>query len=161
MESKPLPSQEWLNELFVYSIVTGQLWRRSTGTVVGWPEKTNGPLRVGVAGRNLLVHRVIWKMVTGEDVDLIDHSDGCRVANQWLNLRPADKSKNMANSKLSSKNTSGFKNVFWSKQKSKWMVQITVQGQQIHCGFFPSLAAAAAAAEKAREEHFGEFARAA
>lgn len=63
---------------------------------------------------NLMVHRVIWFLVKGEDPAnfLIDHIDGDRTNNNINNLRKVTTFENSRNSKMRVDNASGIKGVF-------------------------------------------------
>ena len=66
---------------------------------------TIGRFKSGLAYRLVVVdrvlfleHRIIWKIVTGEDPgDEIDHEDGDGLNNKWDNLRQATHAQNMHN----------------------------------------------------------------
>lgn len=180
--ANPLPSVEYLRECFDYDPDTGILrWRvrpvshfkggnknpvksvckrwnafyagKPTGSPTG-----EGHLRVYLDNVNLLVHRVVWKLQTGRDPEMIDHinRDGCD--NRWANLREATHSQNEANKAARSR--SGFKGVF--RHRVRWRAKIRVPnesgtglGRMTHIGMFDTPEEAYdAAALKA----FGEFA---
>lgn len=135
---KPLPSLDRLNELFVYDAASGDLrWktipqhfkRAKVGDLVG-AIGAKGYRVVGIARVYYLVHRIIWKMVTGTDpVDQIDHIDGDRLNNRWANLRAATNGQNRWNAKLSKNNSSGTKGVSWDANRRVWAV--AVNGKRI------------------------------
>ena len=180
---KGLPSQEILLQLLNYNPETGILtWRRKNdgskssfgfnnkcaGKVAG-TTTSRGYLAVGIRKNDkptyYLAHRLIWKMMTGDDpVDQIDHNDGDRQNNRWFNLRPADNGKNIANSKLRIDNTSGFKGVHLRKNGGtyrKWRAVITANGIHHRLGHFDTPEEASAARELAAQKLHGEFARSA
>ena len=162
MKAKPLPSQAVLNEIFVYSIVTGQLWRRNSGKIAGWFQKSNGYRMVGVERRHnkFLVHRIIWKMVTGEDAPFIDHENLDKQWNAWINLRDCSKTQNQGNRPVRSDNALGHKGVHWDENRQKYVAQIAMGGRRWQARF-DSLEAAKAAHSAKAAEWYGEFARAA
>ena len=86
--AKPLPTQQRLHQLFDYSVVTGQLWRRykSGAQVAGGHNK--GYLSVFVDGVPYQAHRLIWRWVTGDDCGAlqVNHIDCVRDNNAWHNL---------------------------------------------------------------------------
>jgi hypothetical protein len=161
-----LPSAERLNRLLKYDRETGKMYWRERGPGV------NKDMLAGISSRGYIVvridgilfraHRIIWKMVTGrEPLDQIDHVDGDRANNSWLNLREADNSENNRNRGLQSNNTSGFKGVSFDPHPStpnKWRARIKIHGRTINLGRFSSPEGAAAARAAAQSLH-GEFAR--
>jgi hypothetical protein len=167
---KPLPSLARLNALFSYEPETGDLrWkslpknfhRAKVGELVGTIGQ-KGYLVVGIDRKYYLVHRVIWKLMTGEDpVDQIDHEDTNRRNNRWRNLRPTENGPNIQNSRLRRDNASGVKGVSWEASRSKWRASITVSGKLVRLGRFSNIADAEKAALAARSELHGSFARAA
>lgn len=162
MLAKPLPSQDVLNDLFVYSIVTGDLRRRKTNKIAGWFQKSNGYRMVGIGGRNrsFLIHRIIWKMVTGEDPPFIDHDDLDKQNNGWINLRDCTKSQNQGNRPARIDNVLGEKGIHWDKSRKKFRAQACKDGKR-WMQRFDKLEDAKAAHLAKYVEWYGEFARAA
>ena len=92
---------------FQYSIITGLLYhtkpprnqyknKQVAGTLNNY-----GYVVVRVDGKNKKAHRVIYEMVTGEPIPkgmVIDHIDGDKSNNAWINLRLATVSLNRMNS---------------------------------------------------------------
>jgi hypothetical protein len=74
--------------------------------------------------RTDLAHRVIWKIMTGEDPIEIDHIDGKRSNNKWSNLRNGTRTDNFRNLALKRNNTSGYHGVSFSKRQQKWIASI-------------------------------------
>ena len=100
---KELPSQERLNELFDYSIITGDLFNKvkrkgvKVGARMGYKEPC-GRIQVTIDGERFRLHRVVWKLITGEDPEnMIDHKDRDPSNNSWLNLRISNDSLNQGN----------------------------------------------------------------
>lgn len=114
--SKPLPDQEYLATCFIYDPDTGDLvWRRRprehfeslrvfnmwntsfAGKNAGTTTQC-GHRKLFLDNRQVLAHRVIWKLVTGDDpVDEIDHKDVDGTNNRWTNLREATRADNGRN----------------------------------------------------------------
>jgi hypothetical protein len=157
---------ERLRELLNYDPATGQFtWlvkpspRIRVGGVAGH-ERPDGYRQIGLDRRLYLTHRLVWLYMTGEwPLDQIDHINGDRADNRWLNLRPATCSQNKANSGAARNNTSGFKGVSWHSRWLKWRTNITVNGRQRSLGYFDCPAEAHEAYVRAAEKHFGKFAR--
>lgn len=104
----------------------------------------------------LWMHRVIMNPECGMEVD---HINGNKLDNRKENLRLATRSQNGHNMPLHKRNTSGFKGVTFWKRDNNWKSQITVDGKNLHIGYFEDPKDAAKAYDKSAREHFGEFAR--
>jgi len=104
VKPRPLPALEVLQEHFDYEPGTGLLrfkvapnHRYKVGDIAGTVH-TNGYVRVTLNKRPLLVHRIAWKLMTGEEPPaVIDHKDRNRSNNRWSNLRNSDMQKNQGN----------------------------------------------------------------
>jgi hypothetical protein len=103
---KPLPSLELLEEFFTYCEETGNLvrkktisWRAKEGQIVGSVNR-DGYLRVKFQREEYMVHRIIWKLVTKQDIPegiVLDHIDRNRKNNKIENLRLSDPLLNQNN----------------------------------------------------------------
>jgi len=162
-----LPSVSRLREILNYDPLTGVLtWRiprkkASVGTVAGRP-RASGHIYVGVDGKKYAAHRIAWAIYYGEHPEnIIDHKNCNPSDNRIDNLRIADKSKNAHNSGKWATNTSGYKCVFWNKQRGKWMVRTRIRGEEKYVGLFATKEEAHAAYAAYANENVGEFARAA
>lgn len=159
------PTIERLREVLGYEPTTGILrWlvTNSNVAVAGTEAGSHDGryVRIKVDGSALLAHRVIWAIVTGAWPTFdIDHKDTDGYNNRWGNLRQATMSQNIANSRISKRNTSGFKGV--TKNRKRWVAQITHERKHYYLGIFDSPEAAHEVylAEAARLQ--GPFARAA
>lgn len=171
---KPLPSLERLRELLSYDEATGVLtWKMQPATSrtnIGFNNKCGGKIAgtinpdgyvvVGVAKKYYLAHRIIWKLMTGEDpVDIVDHEDTDSGNNCWINLRQAANGPNIQNSRIRKDNKSGFKGVHWDKWHNAWKATIGVNGKQIGLGRYKDVNHAAEARRVASQKMHGEFAR--
>lgn len=136
--------------------------RRFAGRPAGSVNKTTGYVAVGVLGRSILAHRLIWAMVHGYDpTGDIDHRDLCRANNRLTNLREATRSQNSMNKPRRSDNRSGVKGVYWHKATGKWVATICANGNAAHLGVFLTLEDAADARRLAVTKVHGDFGRAA
>jgi len=134
-------SEEEIGEIFNvldYEKDSGRLvWkdrrggRVNVGDVAGNTEGTDY-IRVHVAGRKFLAHRLAYLLVTGTFPKFdIDHINGIKTDNKWENLREATRRENMYNKKAPRTNTSGFKGVSLDKRNLKWIASIrTPEGTQ-------------------------------
>lgn len=106
-------------------------------------------------GITVLMHRFILSAGKGCNVD---HANGQTLDNRRENLRLCRQPQNVANSKRSRSNTSGFKGV--SRFRNKWRAYIGSKdcGSWKHLGHFESAERAAAAYDTAAIEKYGDFA---
>jgi HNH endonuclease len=156
---------ERLRELLAYDPETGVFTRRvrsaprvRVGTVAGGVNKISGYRHIRVDGRTYMAHRLAWLYMTGGwPKDQIDHVNGATTDNRWCNLRPADNSRNRANSVVQSNSNSGLKGVF--KSGRKWRAYTTAGGKLCYLGRFNDQEEAALAAATAAYAVFGAFAR--
>ena len=164
MNYKELPPARYMNYLLEYNSETGELFWKVRKACNIRPGQTTG--RQGSAGygtvridnQNYKVHRVIWKMVTGEDPGnkKVDHRDRDPSNNKWDNLRISTSSQNGINSGIFSTNTSGYKGV--SRHKKSWRVSIWKDGKRYGKAGYKSLGEAALAYNSLALELHGEFA---
>lgn len=95
--------------VFTY-LVTKKGWVRK-GYRAGSPHN-KGYRHISIGGHLWLEHRLAWLYMTGEWPEFkIDHRDGIKNNNAWMNLRAATDQQNSFNQKLRSSNTTGFRNV--------------------------------------------------
>ena len=128
------------------------------GDEAGGVHKTSGYRRIRVDGRTYQAHRLAWLYMTGAwPKDQIDHINGAEADNRWCNLRPAENSRNRANSVVQSNSNSGLKGV--CKSGRKWRAYITAGGKMRYQGRFNDPEEAALAAATAAYAVFGAFAR--
>lgn len=104
-------------------------------------------------------HRLVWAYHYGASACTIDHINGNPFDNRVENLRECSNAQNQQNSRCPKSNTSGVKGVAWCKQKQKWRGRITVDGLEIHIGFFTTITKAKDAMSAARTKLHGVFAR--
>lgn len=86
-----------------------------------------------------------------------DHENGDTLDARRSNLRCATHAENIANSKLSTANRSGFKGVSW--YRGKWRAVLVKGGRQKSLKYHSTVENAARAYDAAARLHFGEFAR--
>lgn len=159
---RPLPSKEELLATFDYDPETGILrWKTArkkvrVGDIAGALQKT-GYLAIGNAARRAYAHRIIWKMMTGEEPPEIDHRDWDKSNNRWVNLRAANRTGNTRNQRKLKAGTSKYRGVSWNRRRDAWRAKITVDRRDIHLGFFEDEDAAAQAYRKASEKYHGTF----
>lgn len=170
---KPIPSVEFLRECFDYDTVSGELrWKqrprshfKSQWAWKVWNKRYPGKIAGAISntghrflGSGYLAHRLIFKMMTGEEPGSIDHIDGNPDNNAWSNLRVATKVEQAWNSKFDSKRSvSGIRGV--RQRGAKWQALITVYKKTLYLGLFHTCEEASAAYEKVARGLHGKFYR--
>ena len=104
-------------------------------------------------------HRVIFLYHYGRLPKVVDHIDGNILNNLAENLREATASTNGFNRRAGVNNTSGVKNVSWSKAARKWTVMVQKNGAPQYFGRYANLDEAASIAKQARTDLHQNFAR--
>lgn len=152
-----------VRELLSYDPKTGVFrWRVYRGRVakagfVAGNVTSDGRVRICVAGRLYLAHRLAWLYTTGKwPTDQIDHKDGDPLNNRWNNLREANRCQNGANRR----DTEGRilpKGV--SRSGRGFRAEITAEGRRIYLGYYPTVSAAHGVYAAAARDLHGDFAR--
>lgn len=120
---------------------------------------SNGYRRVNLERIEFLAHRLAWFWMTKEWPKAeIDHINGDKADNRWVNLREANRSQNKANTRSWLNSASGMKGVHRHPGTRKWRASIQVNGKTLHLGYFEDASEAKEAYERAAIHHFGEFA---
>ena len=134
---------EKLNEYIQYDPLTGIIiWKkdkgnRKAGSVVGGKFGKEGYLRMKIFGKNYLSHRMAWLLSYGSiPNDEIDHINQNTSDNRLSNLRLVSGSENKKNKKRYKNNSSGIVGVRWYSKTSRWVASISIDGNQIHLGYF-------------------------
>lgn len=98
-------------------------------------------------------HRVIFKMMTGVDPIEVDHIDGDRQNNRWVNLREVDRSANCQNTGLSKRNKTGAPGVHWYADNGGcWRAYVYIGGKSRYIGTFKTKKEAVAARREAQRQ---------
>lgn len=95
-----------------------------------------GYIVINFRGKKKKAHRLAWLYMTGEWPEKdVDHMNGDRADNRWINLRAADDSINAQNQrKASSNNKSGYLGV--SQKGNRFKASIRSEGKRIYLGLF-------------------------
>jgi len=149
-------NQAILKEMLSYDPETGVFtWlqgtsRSPTGSVAGGVSE-QGYRRIRIFGKKYRAHRLAWLYMTGEWPTVVDHKNGIRDDNRWVNLRKASVTDNTRNTGITPRNTSGVKGVSWHKRTSGWEAGVRVSGRYLRRQFQPSTHGGIEQAKKAAE----------
>lgn len=87
----------------------------------------------------VLAHRLAWFYMTGEWPEYIDHENGIRTDNRWINLRCVDMTGNNKNMAISKRNTSGVVGVYFRNDTQKWQAQICHESKTFNLGCYKTI----------------------
>lgn len=145
-----LPPLSELQQRYSYCPDSGELryreheWRGKVGALAGYAlqGKQTSYLRIRHKDSELLVHRICWKMATGNDPEgVIDHINGNGLDNRICNLRDVSNIDNARNRNGPTNAASGVRGVTWHKQGGYWVARINTDtgtkylgyGDLLHC----------------------------
>jgi HNH endonuclease len=120
----------------------------------------NGYRYIEFDGERWRAGRLAWLLVTGQrPTKQIDHINGDKGDDRFINLREASNGENKRNSGLRVDNTSGYKCV--SRRKDKWVAVVSLpwRKNQKKCGSFSNLIDAAVCVNYHLAYSCGEFAQ--
>lgn len=154
-------SKEILHDLFIYK--EGNLyWKNNRGKIkkdsIAGTIHSSGYLQIQINKKLYLAHRLIYLYHHGSLPKYIDHIDGSRLNNSIENLRPATRSENGYNSKISVKNTSGIKGVSWYASLKKWRVRLWINKKSKSFGLYDDIDYAKFIADAMRYKYHKDFA---
>ena len=155
---------ERLHQVLSYDWVTGKFTRNITtstkhkaGCEAGGINAI-GYVAISIDHKLYLGHRLAWFYFYGENPDFdVDHINGNRLDNRICNLRLATMQENSLNRDKQKNNSSGYKNVSWSKAMKRWMVRMQVKGKDRVLGYYSTPEEANVAAIQERKMTQSEF----
>ena len=167
MKYKTLPSFEDLWDRFEVALFTGKLHYKKLpefsafeiGDEAGCLDP-NGYIKVSIGNSSFYAHRLLYKMLTGEDPNQykVDHRNQIRDDNAFWNLRLDIEGRNPQNAKVFSNNKTGVKGVHYDKKARKYYATIWKKSKSIHLGSFDTIEDASNARKAAEAQYYGEWA---
>lgn len=174
---KVLPTPAYLRECLDYNPATGVFrWRerppaqfnavmeyrrwnaRYAGTIAGGV-MPGGYIRIYLDHEGFQAHRLAWLLTYGPPVPaIIDHIDGNGGNNRPHNLREADPSGNIANSRYRGGTISGVKGVYLQRN-GKFVARVVKNRVPHSLGAYSTVEEAAAARQEGATRLMGVFAR--
>lgn len=157
MNKKILPTQKELINIFDYCSTTGHLFwkiRPSQATKVGAFAGciTNGYIVISIKGTAYKAHRLIWKMIYGDDPEVIDHINRNGLDNRLSNLRSVSIEINGKNRKKNKNNVTGHTGIFFIQSRNKYQSTISINKKRLFLGNFNSIDEAIEVREKYKKE---------
>lgn len=134
-------------------------FRIKVGAVAGSISKITGYVEIRINGILYRGHELAWFYKTGKHVKYIDHRNNIRHDNRWINLRKASQTQNNRNKSMSRNNNSGYKGVYYSTRRGKYIASVCFNYRSVYVGQYDCPKEAAAAYDKKALELFGEFAK--
>ena len=115
----------------------------------------DGYIAIRVCGKKYKAHRLAWLLVNGKwPEEEIDHINGVKTDNRYVNLRDVSKSENMRNQYVAHKGSeSGLIGAY--KDGGMWRAQIKKDGVSHSVGWFKSKEEAHQAYLKAKADMHG------
>lgn len=155
-------SAQEIHRLFNYEPTSGSVtWavtergRRKKGIPAGSLSK--GYMQVGVRGKVVQHHKIAYACMTGHlPLNEIDHINGKKNDNRWVNLRPANRCQQNAN-RVMPLGESGYRGVV-KKPSGKFEARIRSQDKIHYIGSFETGYLAAQAFDRMAILLHGEFA---
>ena len=141
----------------------GNVRNDKTGKNLKGGDNGQGYLRVCLMKNKMrcfiFIHKLVAEafLLNPENKQCVDHIDNNKHNNNLIDLRYATLQENGKNAKLSSKNTSGTKGVYWNKNSMKWTANIKINGKLITLGSFINKDDAINIRIQRAKDEFGEF----
>lgn len=153
-----------MKERTEYNPETGLfLWKINKGDVLLYKEAgcllNSGYVQIMINGQRYMAHKLAFLYMTGMWPEVVDHIDGWKRNNRWMNLRACTHQQNQLNRRVNSNSRTRVKNVEVDPRNGKFRVVVNVNGSRKFIGSYDSLEMAELVAIEARNKFHGEYAR--
>lgn len=149
---KPIPKE--IVDKYSYDPNTGVFINLSNGKVCRSKERY---LKLYFKGESYVAHRVAFVCMGMEVPNLVDHINGIKRDNRWINLRAANDSINVLNhNNKQRKSKSGHRGVYYhggTYRKNPWHAYAHLNRKYVHIGSFSTPEEAAEARKKWTDTH--------
>lgn len=121
----------------------------------------DGYVYITINSKHYLAHRLAYLYTYGWLPEEVDHinNNGPKSDNRICNLRPSDTITNQYNRGIPKHNTSGYKGVYLTRNKKRWIAEIRSDKKKIHIGTFDTPEEAHEAYKAAALLYHGDYAR--
>jgi hypothetical protein len=164
-KQQPQVTAKQLCQILQYDPETGHFkWRsgKKAGQVAGWVSGI-GYHQLFINYRQYYAHRLAWLYMTGVmPTSEIDHINGDRLDNRWLNLREVTHANNVVNRGVSKTKKSGLPLGVCLKEDGRakrYFAKLKTNGKSYFLGHFYTAEEASAAYQAKARELFGNFVR--
>jgi len=130
---------------------TGKLYKRDILNPAGTVQPA-GYVTIRFNKKSYYLHRLAFLFQTGKfPTHQVDHINGNKSDNRWINLRESTQAQNMQNRSISRNNKSGYTGVYYFG--CSWKANIHVDGRTIFLGSFDTKEQAAEARSNAKQQY--------
>ena len=137
--------QEYIKSILHYDPITGLFTKLSNNKEPGYTHKGIGYRMMRAGGKEHPAHRLAFLYMTGSMPVEVDHINGVRDDNRWVNLRSTTRAENNRNKALYKNSASGICGVCWNKCAAKWHAHIKIDRKEHYLGYYDNIFDAACA----------------
>lgn len=156
-------NQNQLKEILHYEEDTGKfIWKISKKGTKGIGKEAGtltakGYIDVCINGKKYGLHRLAFIYMENCIPRCVDHINGNKSDNRWVNLREATYTQNGYNYKGTGSST-GFRNVYFDPRgQKKYFVRLVVEGKKLNFGYYDTPEEASEIALQKRIELHGTY----
>lgn len=155
-------NQEYLKSILHYNPETGSfIWLVKSGSnnLIGSYAGSITNRRyvsVGINDKRYMAHRLAFLYMTGYwPKDQVDHVNGIRDDNRWINLSEANNSQNQHNKNVNINNLLGIKGV--SSHGKNYRAYFSINNKRYHIGTYKTIEEAKNARDEFAKSHNNEY----
>lgn len=99
-------------------------------------DKSTGYVRTHINNKSTYMHRLVNKTPRRFQTDHVNRN---KLDNRKENLRTVTSIQNLRNTGIRITNKSGYKGIWWWKERKKWQVYININYKRIYLGMFKKI----------------------